>query len=94
MLTLSEDALELIAERQQSVFIDVPQTIQACCLEITPCPTVRFGKPRSPDQHTLRQIQGVDVFVPHGLPCLLNLSIRAKHFLGRKYLFIDGWKLV
>lgn len=94
MLTLSEDALELIAERQQSVFIDVPETIQACCLEVPPCPTVRFGKPRMPDKHTLQQIQGADVFVPHRFPSLPNLSIRSKHFLGRKYLFIDGWKLV
>lgn len=94
MLTLSKDALELIAERRQPVLIDVPQTVHGCCLEITPCPTVRFGKPRDPGQHTLQQIQGADVFVPHGFPSMLALSIRAKNFLGRKYLFIDGWKLV
>lgn len=93
MLTLSDDALALIAERQQSIYIDVPQTIEACCLEITTCPTVRFGKPRTLDKHTLKQIQGADVFVPHRFPCAHKLSIRAKQFLGRKYLFIEGWKL-
>jgi len=94
MLTLSEDALALIAERQQTVFIDVPETIHGCCLEITPCPTVRFGKPRHPDKHTLQQIQGADVFVPHCFPTMQDLSIRSKHFFGRKVLFISGWKLV
>lgn len=94
MLTLSKDALELIAERQQSIFIDNPETIEGCCLEITPCPAVRFGKPRHAAKHTLQQIQGADVFVPHRFPHLPDLLIRSKHFLGRKYLFIDGWKLV
>jgi len=93
MLTLSDDALALIAERQQSIYIDAPQAIEACCLEITPCPSVRFGKPRSLDQHTLQQIQGAEVFVPHRFPSAHALSIRAKQFLGRKYLLIEGWKL-
>ena len=94
MLTLSKDALELIAERRQSVVIDVPQTVHGCCIEITPCPSVRLGKPRVPDQHSLQQIQGADVFVPHDFPSMLPLSIRARKVLGRKFLAIDGWKLV
>jgi hypothetical protein len=94
MLTLSEDALALIAERQLPVFIDVPETIEACCLEITTCPSVRFGKPRQIDKHVLTRIQGADVFVPYCFPHTQNLLIRAKKFLGRKYLFIDGWRLV
>jgi len=94
MLTLSEDALKLITERQQCVFIEVPQTIQACCLAITTCPTVHFGTPREPDKHQLHHIQGADVFVPHGFPHMLDLLIRSKSFLGRQHLFIDGWKLV
>lgn len=94
MLALSEDALELIAERKQSVFIDVPETIEGCCLEITTCPSVRFGRPRNIDKHALTRIQGVEIFVPQCFPRTQNLLIRAKKFLGRKYLFIDGWKLV
>lgn len=94
MLSLSEDALALIAERQQPVFIDVPATVEACCLEITTCPAVRFGRPRKTDQHALTRIQGAEIFVPHCFPHTQDLSIRAKKFLGRKYLFIAGWKLV
>lgn len=94
MLTLSDDALELIAERRQPVFIDVPETIEGCCLEITTCPAVRFGMPRMIDKHVLESIQGTDVFVPHCFPRTQNLLIRAKQFLGWKYLSIDGWKLV
>lgn len=94
MLTLSEDALALIAERQQPVFIDVPETIEGCCLEITTCPAVRFGTPRTIDRHALTRIQGADVFVPHCFPRTQDLLIRAKKFLGWKYLSIDGWKLV
>lgn len=94
MLTISDDALALIAERQQPVFIDVPETIEACCLEITTCPAVRFGTPRNFDMHALTRIQGADIFVPHCFPRTQNLLIRAKKFLGRKYLFIDGWRLV
>ncbi|UCV04104.1 hypothetical protein [Dechloromonas denitrificans] len=94
MLTLSEDALALIAERQQPVYIDVPETIEACCLEITTCPAVRFGTPRQTDQHALTRIQGAEVFVPYCFPSRQELLIRAKTFWGRHYLFIDGWKLV
>jgi len=94
MLTLSEDALALIAERQQPVYIDVPETIEACCLEITTCPAVRFGTPRHTDQHALTRIQGAEVFVPYCFPSRQELLIRAKTFWGRHYLFIDGWKLV
>lgn len=94
MLTLSDDALALIAEREQPVFIDVPETIEGCCLEITPCPAVRFGKPRNDDKHALTRIQGAEVFVPYCFPRTQNVSIRAKSFFGRKFLFIDGWKLV
>lgn len=94
MLTLSEDALELIAERQQPIFIDVPQTIEACCLEITACPSVRFGKPRDPDRHSKTRIQGVEVFVPHCFPQTEQLAIRSRKILWRSFLYIDGWRLV
>jgi hypothetical protein len=94
MLSLSEEALALIAERRQPVFIDVPQTIEACCLEITTCPDVRFGTPRDPDQHAPMRIQGVEIFVPHCFPSTQKLSIRARKFLGRKHLYLEGWKLV
>ncbi|KAF7597991.1 MAG: hypothetical protein CGU28_15390 [Candidatus Dactylopiibacterium carminicum] len=93
MLTLTDDALAFIAERRQPIFIDAPQTIESCCLEITPCPGVRFGRPRRPDQHTLREIQGVEVFVPHRFPATQPLAIRTRRFLGRKFLFLDGWRL-
>jgi hypothetical protein len=88
MMCGSTSGMTALSERLQ-------HTLQASdhLLRNTTWPTVRFGKPRKPDQHTLRQIQGVDVFVPHTLPSLLNLSIRAKHVPGRKYLFIKGWKL-
>ena len=94
MLTLSEDALAMIAEHKQPVFIDVPRSVEGCCLEITPCPSVRFGTPRNSEQHTLTRIQGAEVFVPHDLPRTQNLSIRARKLFGLKFLFIDGWKLV
>ena len=94
MLTLSEDALAMIAEHKQPVFIDVPRSVEGCCLEITPCPSVRFGTPRNSEQHTLTRIQGAEVFVPHDLPRTLNLSIRARKLFGLKFLFIGGWKLV
>lgn len=94
MLTLTADALALIAERNQPVSIDVPETIEGCCLEITICPAVRFGTPRNTEKHALTRIQGADIFVPHCFPRTQNLLIRAKKFFGRKYLFIDGWKLV
>ena len=94
MLTLSADALALFAERNQPILIDVPQTIEACCLEITACPSVRFGRPRDPGRHTLRQIQGAAVFVPKCFPVTSDLSIRARKFLGRTYLYISGWRLV
>lgn len=94
MLTLSDDVLALIAARRQPVLIDVPQCVEGCCLEITPCPSVRFGTPRTHDQHTLVRIQGADVFVPHDLPRTQPLAIRLRTFLGLKFLFLDGWKLV
>lgn len=94
MLSLSDDALALVAERQQPVFIDVPETIEGCCLEITICPAVRFGTPRNTEKHALMRIQGVDIFVPHCFPRTQSLLIRAKKFFGRKYLFIEGWRLV
>lgn len=94
MLTFSDDALALIAERKQPVLIDVPQRVESCCLEITPCPSVRFGTPRQDGQHALVRIQGADVFVPNDLPSTQELSIRARKLFGLKYLFIDGWKLV
>jgi len=94
MLTISDDALALIAERQQPVLIDVPETIEGCCLEITPCPSVRFGLPRNADKHALTRIQGAEVFVPHCFPRTQNVSIGVRKFFSRKFLFIAGWKLV
>ncbi|MBS1158343.1 MAG: hypothetical protein H6R15_762 [Proteobacteria bacterium] len=94
MLSLAEDALALIAERQQPVFIDLPPTIEACCLEITTCPEVRFGTPRNPDQHAPMRIQGVEIFVPQGFPSTPKLLIRTRKFFGRKRLVLAGWKLV
>ena len=94
MLTLSADALALFAERNQPILIDVPQTIEACCLEITACPSVRFGRPRDPGRHTLRQIQGPRSSFPNVSPSRPIFRFAREKFLGRTYLYISGWRLV
>lgn len=94
MLTLSEDALALIAERKQPVLIDMPQSIEGCCLEITPCPSVRFGTPRNRSGYTLREIRNTQVFVPDSLPNTRPLTIRTRNLLGLRLLVLDGWRIV
>lgn len=94
MLTISEEALALIAKKQLPVTIGIPPSINGCCIEVTEAPSVSFGEPQRPAEYTMQSIQGVVVYVPRCLNLNHPLTIRSKGMLGFEWLYLDGWRLL
>lgn len=94
MITLSEDALAYIEEKNSSLFIEPPYKVSGCCFDMTDCPAVNFGEPRQADDYTKQTISGVTVFVPNTFPTDNPVVIRTRSFLGFRQLVIDGWRMM
>ena len=94
MISISPEALALIEEKKVGIFIEAPRTIRSCCIEVTECPSVRFGVPRVLVGYIPQLIQGVTVQVPDCFPAQGDFVIRVGRFLGFRWLRLDGWRLV
>ncbi len=94
MITISEDALAFIEEKQSTLFIDIPHTVSGCCFEVTDCPSIRFGEPKKLSEYRKQSIQSATVYVPSCFPENGTFVIRAKSFLGFKRLVLSGWRLI
>lgn len=94
MLTIAEDALDLIREKAEPVVIEAPTTLRGCCFGLSTCPDVRFGEPPPASSHAKRILDGVDVYLPKGFPEGEPLVIRTRTRFGRQSLMLDGWRLV
>ncbi len=94
MISISPEALALIEEKKTGIFIEAPRTIHSCCIEVTECPSIRFGLPRAQAGYTPQLIQGVTVQVPDGFPAQGDFVIRVGRFLGFRWLRLDGWRPV
>lgn len=91
MIRFSEEAIAFVNEKGSSVLIDSPYTVRGCCFRLTECPTIRFGQPVDPETHIRKDVQGLELYVPKGLP-ERALTVGLRNFLGFRSLFIDGWK--
>jgi hypothetical protein len=94
MITISEDALALIEEKQSPLFIDVPHEIRGCCFDMTECPAVRFGEPASLSEYARQTVQNATVYVPNGFPENGDFIIRSRNLFGFKRLVLSGWRLI
>ena len=94
MITISEDALALIEEKQSSLFIDIPHEVRGCCFDMTECPAVRFGEPASLSEYARQIVQNATVYVPNCFPENGRFVINASSFLGFKRLVLSGWRLI
>jgi hypothetical protein len=93
MLTISDEALMMIEQKNESVFLDMPKTITSCCFDFQECPTVRFGEPRNISDYDKQTIRDIPIFLPHRLPeC--DIEIVVSSFLGYKRLVLNGWKVI
>lgn len=93
MLTISDEALTMIAQKNEPVFLDMPKTITSCCFDYQECPTVRYGEPRNIDDYDKQTIRDIPVYLPHRLP-EVDIEIVVSSFLGFKRLVLNGWKVI
>lgn len=93
MITISPEAMALLQEKQSGFFIEQPQSISGCCIEVVECPAVCLGEPRVPGSFIRQDIQGVTAYVPHCFPQHGEFIIRVKNFLGFRRLALSGWRL-
>ena len=94
MITISEDALALIEQKQSPLFIDLPHTVSGCCFEVTDCPSISFGEPKKLADYTKQTLQNATVYVPRCFPNDGSLEIRTRNFFGFKRLVLSGWRLI
>jgi len=94
MITIAEDALALIEEKQSPLFIDIPHEIRGCCFDMSDCPAVRFGEPASLSDYARQTVQNATVYVPKCFPENGTFVIKASSFLGFRRLVLNGWRLI
>lgn len=94
MISISDDALALIKEKQSPLFINIPHTVSGCCFEVTDCPSISFGEPKNLSEYTKQTVQNATVYVPGCFPENGDYVIRAKSFFGFKRLVLSGWRLI
>jgi|JFJP01.1.fsa_nt_gi hypothetical protein len=94
MITISDDALALIEEKQSPLFIDIPHTVSGCCFDITDCPSINFGEPRKLSEYTKQTMQSATVYVPSCFPEEGSFVIRTRNFFGFRRLVLSGWRLI
>ena len=95
MLFITKEAVTLIQNKKQTVYLDMPKLVSSCCgLDVQECPTVRFGKPHNPSEYVEETIQDVTVYVPHRLPNTVPLTITVANFFSVKRLVLEGWCIV
>lgn len=92
MISLSEDVVDLAGKKKAPILIEPPYKVSGCCFDMTECPAVSFGEPRSPAEYTRQTISGVTVFVPNEFPDDPPMMIKTRSLLGFRQLVIDGWK--
>ena len=92
MISLSEDVVDLASKKKAPILIEPPYKVSGCCFDMTECPAVSFGEPRSPAEYTRQTISGVTVFVPNEFPDEPPMMIKTRSLLGFRQLVIDGWK--
>jgi hypothetical protein len=91
MLTITPEAKAYALDKGGTLFLEYITLTGGCCVPFQPEPTVRFGKPKNQDQYKQETIDGLTVFIPHGLP-EEDLVIAVASVLGFKKLVIDGWR--
>jgi hypothetical protein len=91
MLTITPEARTHALNNGGTLFLDYITLTSGCCVPFQPEPTVRLGKPRNHDQYRQETIDGLTIFIPHGLP-EEELVITMASVLGFKRLVIEGWR--
>jgi hypothetical protein len=98
-LSISPEAVDLIRERKQPVYLDMPRFIRGgCCApNLQECPTVRFGAPpeRERESYVEQSLGGVTVFVPRRMEQKRgDFTITVSSFLGMRRVVLEGWTLL
>ncbi len=92
-IKISDEALMMITQKNEAVFLDMPKAITNCCFDFQDCPTVRFGEPRNITEYDKQSIRDIMVYLPHRLP-EVDIEIAVSNFLGFKRLVLNGWKII
>ena len=93
MYSITPAAAEYLKKQNQSVYLDLPPTVEGCCFQLQESPAAKMGVPPNPEAFSQHTVEGITVYVPHGLkPVPLTVAISS--FLGFKKLIVEGWPLV
>lgn len=96
MLQVTPEALEFIREREGAVLLVPTRTIGSCCGRLNMGPEVHLGFPSAEKlvSYNSYDFGPVRVFVPKGLLITHPVRIGVSRFLWRKYLVLEGWKII
>lgn len=96
ILQVTAEALEFIRQRGGLAMLVPTKTIGGCCGGLNIGPEVHLGFP-SPEElvrYNSYQFGSVRVFVPKELLITHPVRIEVSNFLWRKYLVLEGWKII
>ena len=96
MLQVTVEALEFIRQCGGVAMLVPTKTIGGCCggLNIGPEVHLGFPSPEKRARYNCYEFSSVRVFVPKELLINHPVRIEVSNFLWRKYLVLEGWKLI
>jgi len=96
LLQVTPAALEFVRQREGAILLVPTKTIGGCCGRLNMGPEVHLGFP-SPEKlayYNSCDFGPVRVFVPKNLLITHPVRINVSRFLWRKYLVLEGWKII
>ncbi|MGE5577958.1 MAG: CC/Se motif family (seleno)protein [Syntrophothermus sp.] len=100
MIRISPEAQEYIAKKGGSISLTLP-TAPNCCVPAPLEPQVKVvhqgeaGKGIYADRRYLPQkADGVDIYVDTRIPDNVDLTVAVQGMLGKKWLVVEGWKMI
>ncbi len=94
MISVTEAAREHILARGGTIYFLDTKPVGLCCGRVAFEPPLTLGVPAKPERYTMNVINDIQVYIPKRFAVAYPLTIDVKKKFGRKFLRIDGWRLV
>lgn len=94
MISVTEAAREHILAKGGTIHLLDTKPVGLCCGRVAFEPHLTLGVPARQERYNLNIINDVQVYIPKRFAVGYPLTIDVKNTFGRKFLRINGWRLI
>jgi len=94
MIHLTDEARDHIREKGGSIYLLDTKPVGLCCGRVAFEPQLTIGVPAKPQGYVRDVINDIQVYIPKRFSVPYPLTIDVKKQFGRKFLRLNGWRLI